>query len=186
MLADLALHVGDLEPAVAEHVDRARELLALLDDVPADLLSRARPRRWRGPAAVAAGRESLAGEGAHDPSSSCPFSAKAALISLASSIAMSGVGGAPRLKARQANSPAAAAISRKRPASTKKPPQKLLKTRSLSSQATPCISIISAARTNTPAARPATDPRSRRLNFSVTSVLASSISSRIRTDARSE
>src|SRR5262245_12932392 len=54
VLADLALDVGDLDPAVSEGLHGARELLALLDDVAPDLLGRARTRRWRRPAPVAA------------------------------------------------------------------------------------------------------------------------------------
>jgi hypothetical protein len=38
VLADLPLDVGGLNPAVPQGVDRARELLALLDDVAPDLL----------------------------------------------------------------------------------------------------------------------------------------------------
>ena len=61
VLADLAAHVGHLDPAVAEGIDGARELLALLDDVVADLLGRARPGRRGRPAPVASGLKRPAG-----------------------------------------------------------------------------------------------------------------------------
>src|SRR6266511_962841 len=92
VLADLTADVGHLHPAVAQRVDRARELMTLLDDVVPDLLGRAATGRRRRPASVASGWKGPARRGAHDMSS-CPFCpSKAALISLASSIAMSGVG----------------------------------------------------------------------------------------------
>ena len=92
VLANLALDVGDLHPAAAERVHRAGELVALLDDVlricsaervpggggvqrPSPRVSRVRPMRVRMRVPP-------------PPSNAC-------LISLASSIAISGVGGAP-------------------------------------------------------------------------------------------
>src|SRR5215212_2973426 len=76
VLADLATHVGHLNPAGAQSVNRARELVALLDDVVPDLLGRAAARgRWC-PAPIASSWKGPAGRRAHDESS-CP--SKAAL-----------------------------------------------------------------------------------------------------------
>src|SRR5262249_36018881 len=96
-------------------------------------------------------------------------------------------GGPPAWNARYAKYPAAAAIRRKIAASTKNPGHALpLKTSSSSSQAMPSTIRTSANAANTPAAAPTAEPRMILPTFSLTSALASSISSRTRTEVFSE
>ena len=99
VLADLAAPVGELADPAAQRFDRVRELLALALDVGADL-GRAAPggRRAARPA-----RDRLAGAGvdlrllAHRGSFAAGVvpDCSVCLIRLPSSIASSGVGGAP-------------------------------------------------------------------------------------------
>src|SRR3954452_1044896 len=106
----------------------------------------------------------------------------------ASSMALSGVGGAPDLKRREATQPATPPRMKSRTA-TRKKPQKICELLTGSahqaSQAKPSRRIDRPKIANTPAAAPIAAPLAIFETFSVISVLASSISSRTRTCARS-
>src|SRR3954452_5560029 len=106
----------------------------------------------------------------------------------ASSMALSGVGGAPDLKRREATQPATPPRMKSRTA-TRKKPQKICELLTGSahqaSQAKPSRRIDRPKMANTPAAAPIAAPLAIFETFSVISVLASSISSRTSTCARS-
>ena len=183
VVANLAAPVGELGHAAAKRLDRSAQLGALVLDVrPGSGPSFARQRG--APADGRAGRRrSRRPPGARSPRAGL----QRLLGAAASSIARSGVGGAPACTDRYANKPAPAATQNQNSASIMKPIQTWSeKKRSLSSQAMPCMSIASPMSANTPAAIPTTDPWRSLETFSRISVLASSISSRTRIETRSE
>src|SRR3954452_9254462 len=106
----------------------------------------------------------------------------------ASSMAISGVGGAPDLKSFEAKKPASPPRM-KSTAATRKKPQKICVgptgSAHQASHAKPLISTLRPKMANTAAAPPTTAPLTSFWTFSVTSVLASSISSRTSSCARS-
>src|SRR3954447_11198849 len=163
--AQVAAPVGRQLDLAAEAVDGRDEALAVVLDRLPDLL--------RG----ALGRRACA----HDDDSS-------SLVLRASSMAICGVGGEPFLNSRAANIPARPP-SAKRIAATTKKPQKywVLPTGSAHqpSQDRPWKNNVTPQITNTAAAPPAIARASRRLSFWLASALASSISSRKISEARS-